>query len=114
MKYMLLIYTNPETKLSQEELQAEMNGYWAYEEAIRKAGVHLAGEALNSATETHAVRVRDGKTIKTDGPFVETHEQLGGFYLLDCKDLAEAEEWAAKIPSSTHGVIEVRPVMVFS
>ena len=81
--------------------------------AATEAGVNVAGEALMPTSAASSVRVRDGKTTITDGPFAETKEYLGGFYILECKDLAEALEWAAKIPTATHGTIEVRPVMVF-
>lgn len=113
MKYMLLIYTNPNTRMSDAELQAEMNAYWGYEEEVRKSGVHIAGEALQPVSTATCVRVRDGKTLTTDGPFAETHETLGGFYFIEAKDLDEAIQWAAKIPSSVHGTIEVRPIMSF-
>ena len=73
----------------------------------------MAADALQPTTTATSVRVRDGKTITTDGPFAETKEQLGGYYLLDCKDLDEALEFAAKIPGAKIGSIEVRPVMVF-
>jgi hypothetical protein len=113
MKYMLLIYTNPNTQMTEAELQAEMNAYWAFEEDVRKSGVHLGGEGLHPVTAATTVRVRDGKTLTTDGPFAETHEHLGGFYLIDVTNLDEAIKWAAKIPSSGSGSIEVRPVMNF-
>ena len=111
MKYMLLIYSNPNTQMTEAEVQAEMNAYWGFEEAVRKAGVHLAGEGLHPISAATTVRVREGKLLTTDGPFAETHEHLGGFYLIDVPTLDEAIQWAAKIPTSGSGSIEVRPVM---
>ncbi len=111
MKYMLLIYALPNPNMTQEEIQAEMQAYYAFEEDVRKSGAHLAGEGLHPTTAATTVRVRDGKTLTTDGPFAETHEHLGGFYLLDCKDLDEAIEMAVKIPDALIGSIEIRPVM---
>ena len=113
MKYMLLIYTNPQTQMTQEEIQAEMNAYWGFEQEVRQSGVHLGGEGLHPINTATTVRVRAGKTVTTDGPFAETHEHLGGFYLIDVTNLDEAIKWAAKIPSSASGSIEVRPVMNF-
>jgi hypothetical protein len=114
MKYMLLIYSDHNQPQSEAELQAEMQAYYAFEEEVRPSGVYVGGEGLHPMTAATTVRVRDGKTLTTDGPFAETHEHLGGFYLLDCKDLDEAISWAAKIPTSTSGSIEIRPVMDFS
>ena len=114
MKYMLLIYSNPNSGLTPEEGQAEMQAYWGFEEAVRGAGAHIAGEALHEVTTATTVRVREGKTLTTDGPFAETHEILGGFYLIEAKDLDEAIQWAAKIPTAGSGCIEVRPVVDFS
>ena len=114
MKYMLLIYSNPNVQMSQEELQAEMNAYWGYEEEVRKAGVHLAGEGLHPINAATTVRVRDGKTLTTDGPFAETREQLGGYYLVEAKDLDAAIVLAAGIPGARDGSIEIRPVMIYN
>ncbi len=77
-------------------------------------GVLLSNNGLSSVTDATTVRVRDGKTLIADGPFAETHEQLGGYYLFDCKDLDEAISWAAKIPSALYGSIEVRPLNQWS
>ncbi len=113
MKYMLLIYSNPDAQMTQEEIQAEMNAYWGFEEEVRKSGVHIAGEGLHPITAATTVRIRDGKTLTTDGPFAETREHLGGFYLIDVNNLDEAISWAAKIPTVNTGSIEVRPIMIF-
>jgi hypothetical protein len=85
----------------------------AYTEALQGAKVMVAGDALQPVATATSVRMRDGDRIVTDGPFAETKEQLGGYYLLDCKDLDEALAWAAKCPGAFTGTIEVRPVMVF-
>ena len=92
-----------------EEWMAE---YGAFAEECEKRGVMRGGARLMPTSAASTVRVRDGKTIVTDGPFAETKEQFGGFFQLDCKDLDEALEWAAKIPSARGGSIEVRPLMV--
>ncbi|RIK40077.1 MAG: hypothetical protein DCC55_16120 [Chloroflexi bacterium] len=115
MRYLCLIYTNEreDANASQEEQNAVMAAYYAFTEEINKAGIMRGGEALQPTSTATTVRVRDGKTITTDGPFAETKEQLGGYYLLDCKDLDEAISWAAKIPGAKFGSIEVRPVWEF-
>ncbi len=86
--------------------------YEAFDEEAGAAGVIVSGEALEPVSTASSVRVRDGKSSITDGPYAETKEQLGGYYVLDCKDLDEALSWAAKIPSARYGTIEVRPIMV--
>ena len=115
MRYLLLIYQNEadHAKLSQEELGAEYAAYGAYGEEVQKRGAFLSGEPLMPTNTATTVRVRGGKTLTTDGPFAETKEQLGGYYLLNCKDLDEAITLAAKIPAVKHGSIEIRPIMVF-
>ncbi len=112
MKYICLIYGDEAARpTTPEEGEAIGKAYWAYTEELRAAGKMLAGEALESVTTATTVRVRAGETLTTDGPFAETKEQLGGFYLIDCGNLDEALEWAAKIPGAAHGSVEVRPVM---
>lgn len=115
MQYMLLIYSdeNREANMSKEESDAWMGEYWAYTEAMREAGVSKGGEALLPTSTATTVRVKDGKTVTTHGPFAETKEQLGGFYILDCENLDQAIEWAAKCPGARVGSIELRPVMEF-
>jgi len=88
-----------------------MEAYGAFGEAAKEAGVLLGGEGLQPTSTATTVRVRDGEALTTDGPFAETREQLGGYYLLDCKDLDDAISWAAKIPGAQNGSVEVRPVM---
>lgn len=115
MKYMLLIYSLPNPNQTEAEIQAEIEAYGAFESELRPSGVQVvSSEALHPTTAATTVRVRDGKTLTTDGPFAETHEHLGGYYLLDCKDLDEAISWAAKIPTAKEGSVEVRPVVDFS
>src|SRR3954447_10217750 len=108
MRYMLSIYVDPTAGGG-----AEMSEWWAYNQADGKAGVFVGGDALEAPTTATTVRLRSGERLLTDGPFAETKEQLGGFYILNCKDLDEAIDWAARIPGAQQGSIEIRPVMVF-
>ena len=115
MKYICLIYED-ETLIpsrSEEEQQAIISDYFTFTGEVDQAGKLVAGDALMPTETATTVRVRDGETVTTDGPFVETKEQLGGYYLLDCENLDEAIELASKIPSAGWGSIEVRPIMVF-
>ncbi len=116
MRYAALIYGNEAVAatMSEAEGQAEMNAYNAFGEFAEKSGVLLGGEALLPTGSATTVRVRDGKTLTTDGPFAETKEQLGGFYLIKCDNLDEAIKIAAKIPGAASGSVEVRPVMEFN
>jgi hypothetical protein len=116
MQYALLIYSDEamEVSASQEEKDAVMAEYYAYTQAVNEAGVYKGGEALHPTSSATTVRVRNGKPLTTHGPFAETKEQLGGFYLVECKNLDEAIEWAAKLPGSRFGCVEVRPVIDFS
>jgi len=115
MQYLLMIYGDEQAhaQWSQAQLDQEMREYYAFTEEVRQRGAYVAGEALHPTNTATTVRVRNGKTLTTDGPFAETKEQLGGFYLVDCKDLDEAIAWAAKIPGARDGSIEVRPIVVF-
>jgi hypothetical protein len=115
MKYAFTIYVDESARdtASEEESQAMTQAYHAVTQEMQEKGVLVAGEGLYPTQTATTVRVRDGERAVSDGPFAETKEQLGGFYVLDCKDLDEAIEWAAKIPGSQIGSIEVRPVMVF-
>jgi hypothetical protein len=112
-QYMLLIYSPNEGGPSPEELEADFPKWMAYSQAVQDAGILVHGDALQGTDTATTVRVRDGETVVTDGPFAETKESLGGFYIIDVPDLDAALEWAAKIPSSPYGSTEVRPVMVF-
>ena len=116
MRYLLMIYENEavHAQLSQQELSTEYEAYNAFSTEVQKRGVFLSGEALMPITTATTVRVRDGGTLTTDGPFAETKEQLGGYYMLNCQDLDEAIECAAKIPAAKDGSIEIRPIMEFN
>ena len=115
MRYLLLIYGDETIydRMSPEEVGAVIGEYNAFTDEVRARGVYLGGEALQPTSTATTVRVRDGETLTTDGPFAETKEQLGGYYLLDCRDLDEALEFAAKIPDARNGSVEVRPIMEF-
>lgn len=116
MRYAMLIYDNEtlyQQKFSQEEQMNELKEYDAFGELAATRSLSPRGDALQSVTNATTVRVREGKMLTTDGPFAETREQLGGFYILNCKDLDEAIEMAGKIPAVNHGSIEIRPVMEF-
>jgi hypothetical protein len=114
MRYLALIYTDENAVWSDEEQQQVMSDYIAFGEEGGKAGVLTGvGEALQPTSTATTVQVRAGETLTTDGPFAETKEQLGGFYLFECANLDQAIEWAAKIPGAKHGSIEVRPIMEF-
>jgi hypothetical protein len=115
MKYLCLIY-DEEKKLegmSKEESDAFMGEYFAFTEDIKKSGHYVDGNALQGVETATTVRVRSGKTATTDGPFAETKEQLGGYYMIEARDLNEAIQVAARIPSARIGSVEVRPIMVF-
>ena len=116
MKYLCLIYEDEKHWLSmpKDQSDAVMGEYFAFTDDIRKSGQYVAGEALQPTQTAATVRVRNGKTSTTDGPFAETKEQLGGFYLVEAKDLNEAIQVASRIPSARFGSIEVRPVVDFS
>ena len=116
MQYLLLIYSDEKAgaDMSKEAMDAVMGEYNAYTDALEKSGAMRAGDALHPTSSATTVRVQNGKTITTHGPFAETKEQLGGYYLVDCKNLDEAIEWAAKCPGARAGSIEVRPVVDFS
>jgi len=116
MQYLLLIYDN------EAEMQANRTGsgevmmkeYRDFTDSILKSGHMKAGDALQPTSTATCVRIRNGKTLTTDGPFAETKEQLGGYYLIEAKDLDEATKIAARVPSAKSGTIEVRPIRVFA
>ena len=115
MKYLCLIY-NQEKNLagfSKEQWESLKDEYGAFTESIRSSGHHLGGEGLDPTATARTVRVRNGKVSTTDGPFAETHEQLGGYYLIEARDLNDAIQVASRIPSARMGSIEVRPIMEF-
>jgi hypothetical protein len=111
MRYLLLIYAAEPTEATPEdEMLNEVNEYNAFTQWTRDRGLFEAGEALHPTPAATTVRVRDGRTIATDGPFAETKEALGGFYLIEAKDLDEAIDCAARIPGAKRGSIEIRPI----
>jgi len=111
MRYIALIYTSePNDPQRDSPERAQMSAdYGTLTQELVKAGVMDGGAALQPSSTATTIRVRDGKTLTTDGPFAETREQLGGYYVLNCKDLDEAIHWASKIPGARWGSIEVRP-----
>ncbi len=113
-QYMLLIYLPADGGLSPEEQAAESPRWYEYTEGLRSAGVHVAGDALHGIETATTVRVRDGETQITDGPFAETKELLGGYYVIDVPDLDTALGHAARMPSVDRGSVEVRPVIDMS
>ena len=116
MKYLCLIYENEKgwEQMPKEQADAVMGEYFAFTDGIKKSGQYVGGDALHPTQTATTVRVRNGKTLTTDGPFAETKEQLGGYYLIDAKDLNEALQVASRIPSARWGSVEVRPVVDFS
>jgi hypothetical protein len=112
MQYLLMIHDD-ETKferMSGEEARGLLAEYGAFTQAVKESGVHVGSNRLQPVGKGATVRIRDGETVVTDGPFAETKEQLGGYYLIDVETLDEALEWAAQIPSARIGSIEVRPL----
>lgn len=112
MKYLCLICVDEtvEDAMPSAELDALVSEHLAYDEALRRSGHYVASAALESVRAATTVRVRQGRTTTTDGPFAETKEQLGGFVLIEARDLNEAIQIAAKIPSARNGCVEVRPI----
>jgi hypothetical protein len=115
MQYLLLIYDNEKNmaEMSEANKGEVFQAYGTFTEELKASGAMLAGDALESVETATTVRVRNGETSTTDGPFAETKEQLGGYYLIEAANLDEAVKWAAKIPTAKIGSIEVRPIMVW-
>jgi hypothetical protein len=115
MQYLLLIYgdENSWETLSEEDRGQIFQAYGTFTQELQNSGAMVAGDALQPTETATTVRVQNDEVLTTDGPFAETKEQLGGYYLIEADSLDEAIEWAAKIPGARHGSIEVRPVMVF-
>ena len=115
MKYLLLIYGNEKIwgKMTEAEHTKMMGEFMQFSQAIGASGHYKAGSQLQPTGTASAVRVRDGKWLVTDGPFAETREQLGGYYLIEAKDLDAALAIAARIPGARDGSIEVRPIMIY-
>jgi|SRR4051812_35800210 hypothetical protein len=112
-QYMLLIYTDPANVPGPDSQEGSMESWMSYTAALQESGTMVAGDALEGPDTATTVRVREGDTVVSDGPFAETKEILGGYYLIDVADLDAALEWAAKMPNITYGSVEVRPVMTF-
>ena len=114
-RYIALIYTDETADQAQSEKDAQetMAAYFAFTGDARRAGITEGGEALHATSTATTVRVRNGQRQTTDGPFAETKEQLGGYYILKAKDLDEAIEWAARIPGAKRGAVEIRPIVEF-
>ncbi|HEU4693715.1 MAG TPA: YciI family protein [Vicinamibacterales bacterium] len=115
MKYLCLIY-DEEAKMatmSEADANALMGDYFAFTDDIKKSGHFIAGEALKPVNTATTVRMKNGKISTTDGPFAETKEQLGGFYMIEARDLNDALQVASKIPSARTGCVEVRPIEVY-
>ena len=112
MQYLLMIYSSEtlENAMPPAEIGAIMQAYGAYTEALTQAGVLRAGERLRPTPDATSVRVRNGKSEVLNGPYADTQEQLGGYYVIDVPDLDAALQWAARCPTSTYGTIEVRPI----
>ena len=113
MKYLCLIYDEEKNlaSMAKSEMDALMGEYRAFGESIKASGHHLAGQQLQPVHTATSVRVRNGKMSATDGPYAETKEQLGGFYMIEAKDLNDAIQVASRIPSAKIGTIEVRPIV---
>ena len=116
MKYLCLIYyEEPKmATMSEADANAFMGEYFAFTNDIKKSGHYVGGEALKPVNTATTVRMRNGKMSTTDGPFAETKEQLGGYYLIEARDLNDALQVASRIPSARSGSVEVRPIEVFS
>jgi len=116
MRYLCLIYDEEKkwAAMSKEEADAVMGEYFNFTEDVKKSGHYVGGEALQPVSTATSVRVRGGKMSTTDGPFAETKEQLGGYYLINAKDLNDALQIASKIPGAKTGTVEVRPIQEFN
>jgi hypothetical protein len=116
MEYLLMLYAEEAgwTNLTKAQQQEGVAAYAAYTEALKKAGVYKGSNRLQPVSSATTVRVTNGKSQVLDGPYVESKEQIGGFYLIDVPDLDSAISWAARCPASSHGVVEVRPVWALS
>ena len=111
MKYLLLMYANEsEAPNTPEELQTIADAWYAYMQEAAAAGVLLSNGGLDPVATPTTMRIRNGQTLITDGPFAETYEQVGGYSLLECKDLDEAIRWAEKIPTAKYGSVEICPL----
>lgn len=116
MQYLILISSDEKAwaGLSNEQIAASMGAYAEYSKALATGGVLRGGASLQPVATATTVRVRNGKTVTTDGPFAETKEQLGGYYVIEVPNLDAALAWAAKCPGAAHGTVEVRPLGVIT
>lgn len=116
MQYLLMLYTreNGWFELTPAQQQEAMKDYGAFTEALHKAGIFRGANRLQRASNATTVRVTDGKSLVLDGPYAESKEQLGGYFLIDVPDLDTAISWAARCPAASHGIVEVRPVWAAS
>jgi hypothetical protein len=116
MQFLAIIYNDESlyADATPEQIAATFEAHGRFGQASREAGVFVGGEGLQPSATATTVRVRDDERMLTDGPYAETKEQLGGYYLLDCKDLDDALNWAAQIPEAKTGAIEVRPIMDYA
>ena len=115
MRYILLIYGDEQAwgAMSPEEQGSEFQAYDEFTQWLKDKGWYVAGDALHATASATTVRVREGETLSTDGPFAETKEQLGGFYMIDCENLDQAIDAASRIPAARGGSIEVRPILEY-
>jgi hypothetical protein len=115
LRYMCLIYTDETlgARMSQEEMNAHIGEYVALTQELGKSGKYLGGDPLQPTKTAATVRVCEGKTSVTDGPYVETKEAMGGYFMIEARDMNEAIQIAARIPGARHGAVEVRPVLDF-
>jgi hypothetical protein len=113
MRYLLLIYGDEKaySTMTQKDVEANMKEWFAYTADMKKSGVHLAGDPLQPTRTATTVRSKAGKPLTVDGPFAETKEQLGGYYMIDVPNLDEALRWASRCPAVNGGSVEVRPIM---
>jgi hypothetical protein len=113
MKYSIMIYESAEAfdARTGKDQEAYRGAWKAYAEALKHAGHHAGGSGLEPPSTGTTVRLRDGERVVQDGPYADTKEQLGGFFIIDVPDLDTALDWAARCPAATDGVVEVRPVM---
>ena len=116
MRFLLLIYDDESGSedATPEQFAAMLAEFEAYDRAVQEAGVFVSGEGLQPTATARTVRMRDGEPLHTDGPFAETREQLGGYYLLDCAGIEEAMRWAERIPVGASGGVEVRPAIDYA
>jgi len=116
MKYLCLIYEDEKAwqGMSKADMEKGLGEYRAFGDSIRQSGQYVGGNALQPTNTATSVRVRNGKISTSDGPYVETKKQLGGYYLINAKDMKDAVQVAARIPGAKHGTVEVRPIMEFS